>query len=141
MQWRGRAETAAATMAAMPEGVRFHHSGRLTPRSLGFRVPGRVPGRFRFHHSGRLAPRGEGGGGAGAQALVDATAGQVQEVVATNMLGTLLATRAAILAMEAQAGGGHIFNVDGAGADGSATPNYAAYGATKSGGAIRLPPG
>jgi len=67
------------------------------------------------------------------QALVEATPAQVQEVVTTNMLGTLLATRAAILAMEAQPNGGHIFNVDGAGADGSATPNYAAYGATKMG--------
>lgn len=64
---------------------------------------------------------------------MEATPAQVQEVVTTNMLGTLLATRAAILAMEAQPEGGHIFNVDGAGADGSATPNYAAYGATKMG--------
>ena len=28
---------------------------------------------------------------------------------------------------------GHIFNMDGAGADGSATPRFAAYGATKHG--------
>jgi chlorophyll(ide) b reductase len=28
---------------------------------------------------------------------------------------------------------GHVFNMDGAGADGSATANYAAYGATKAG--------
>ena len=124
MQWRGGAprlplRTAAATTAAFPGRVwsRRRSSGRLVPRS---------PHR--------------GAGGRGAQALVDATAGQVQEVVATNMLGTLLATRAAILAMEAQAGGGHIFNVDGAGADGSATPNYAAYGATKSGALPRLLP-
>lgn len=49
------------------------------------------------------------------------------------MLGTLLATRAAIQAMQTQTTAGHIFNVDGAGADGAPTPNYAAYGATKSG--------
>ena len=34
---------------------------------------------------------------------------------------------------EGQSGGGHIFNMDGAGADGQATPQYAAYGATKAG--------
>ena len=34
---------------------------------------------------------------------------------------------------------GHVFNVDGAGADGSPTPYYAAYGATKTGGLQPLP--
>lgn len=67
------------------------------------------------------------------QPLVESSAAQVQEVVCTNLLGTLLATRAAILTMESQSTAGHIFNVDGAGADGAPTPNYAAYGATKSG--------
>lgn len=71
------------------------------------------------------------------QPLVEATAAQVQEVVCTNMLGTLLATRAAIQTMEKQTTAGHIFNVDGAGADGAPTPNYAAYGATKSGAHLR----
>jgi hypothetical protein len=33
--------------------------------------------------------------------------------------------------MAAQPRGGHVFNMDGAGADGSATPRFAAYGATK----------
>ncbi len=33
--------------------------------------------------------------------------------------------------MKDQDKGGHIFNMDGAGADGSATPRFAAYGATK----------
>ena len=35
--------------------------------------------------------------------------------------------------MRSQPAGGHIFNIDGAGADGSPTPQYAAYGATKAG--------
>ena len=35
--------------------------------------------------------------------------------------------------MRSQAMGGHIFNIDGAGADGNPTPQYAAYGATKAG--------
>lgn len=32
---------------------------------------------------------------------------------------------------QTQPRGGHIFNMDGAGADGSPTPRFAAYGATK----------
>lgn len=33
--------------------------------------------------------------------------------------------------MKDQPAGGHVFNMDGAGADGNATPRFAAYGATK----------
>lgn len=57
----------------------------------------------------------------------------MQAVVHTNLLGALLCTRAALHLMSKQEGGGHVFNMDGAGADGTATPNYAAYGATKAG--------
>ena len=39
----------------------------------------------------------------------------------------------AIRVMRGQPSGGHIFNMDGAGADGGATPRFAAYGATKRG--------
>ena len=35
--------------------------------------------------------------------------------------------------MRDQPSGGHIFNMDGAGADGGATPRFAAYGASKRG--------
>ena len=35
--------------------------------------------------------------------------------------------------MRSQKSTGHIFNVDGAGADGNATPRFAAYGASKRG--------
>lgn len=49
------------------------------------------------------------------------------------MVGTLLCTRAAMQVMQKQTSGGHIFNMDGAGADGMPTPQYAAYGATKAG--------
>ena len=52
-------------------------------------------------------------------------------VVTTNLLGTLLATKAALRALAAQPSGGHLWNMDGAGSDGIATPNFAAYGATK----------
>jgi chlorophyll(ide) b reductase len=49
-------------------------------------------------------------------------------VVKTNLLGTLLCSREAARLMLGQQLGGHIFIMDGAGADGSATPQYAAYG-------------
>jgi chlorophyll(ide) b reductase len=47
--------------------------------------------------------------------------------------GLRLAVRQAIRVMRNQTAGGHIFNMDGAGADGSPTPRFAAYGATKRG--------
>jgi chlorophyll(ide) b reductase len=46
----------------------------------------------------------------------------VSRVVRTNLTGSLLVTRAAMRAMAAQPGGGHIFNTEGAGSDGNATP-------------------
>ena len=67
------------------------------------------------------------------QAFVDSSPEQLQQIVSTNMVGTLLCTRAAMQVMQKQSGGGHIFNMDGAGADGMPTPQYAAYGATKAG--------
>ena len=67
------------------------------------------------------------------QSFIDARPDQIQEVVQTNLLGCLLCTRAAVRLMAAQPRGGHIFNMDGAGADGLPTPQYAAYGATKAG--------
>lgn len=39
----------------------------------------------------------------------------------------------AIRIMKEQRSAGHIFNMDGAGADGGATPRFAAYGAAKRG--------
>ncbi len=57
------------------------------------------------------------------------------DVVATNVLGTLLGCREAIRVGAAQPAGRtlHVFCMDGAGADGGATPRFAAYGATKRG--------
>lgn len=54
----------------------------------------------------------------------------LEAVVKTNLLGTLLCAREASRLMLQQKLGGHIFMMDGAGADGSATPQYAAYGET-----------
>ncbi len=44
----------------------------------------------------------------------------------TNLLGVTLCSREAARLFKQQPKGGHLFNVDGAGADGFATPNYAA---------------
>ena len=61
-------------------------------------------------------------------------------MVETNLLGTLLCSRRALKLMAAQPQGGHVFNLDGAGADGLSTPCYAAYGATKAGAGSCLSP-
>ena len=56
----------------------------------------------------------------------------IESVVKTNLLGTMYGTRAALRMFQQQEQrGGHVFNMDGAGYDGNATPNYAAYGSTK----------
>jgi len=63
--------------------------------------------------------------------LVETGDEALMEVVTTNTLGTMICCREAIMMMMSQPRGGHIFNIDGAGADGSPTPRFAAYGATK----------
>ena len=60
--------------------------------------------------------------------FLDAQPDTLEAVVKTNLLGTLLCAREAGRLMLQQQLGGHIFIMDGAGADGSATPQYAAYG-------------
>ncbi|GFR43697.1 hypothetical protein Agub_g4807, partial [Astrephomene gubernaculifera] len=67
------------------------------------------------------------------QGMLEQQEEQIEQVVRTNLLGTLLGTRQAVRLFRRQPGGGHVFNMDGAGADGLPTPNYAAYGATKAG--------
>jgi NAD(P)-dependent dehydrogenase (short-subunit alcohol dehydrogenase family) len=60
--------------------------------------------------------------------FLDSEPSTLEAVVRTNLLGTLLCAREAGRLMLQQQLGGHIFIMDGAGADGSATPQYAAYG-------------
>lgn len=72
------------------------------------------------------------------QDFTDCTSEQLQNIVQTNLVGSLLCARGAWRVMRSQATGGHIFNIDGAGADGNPTPQYAAYGATKAGEIMRL---
>lgn len=54
-----------------------------------------------------------------------------REIVNTNLVGSMLCTRAAIDAMADQDRMGHIFLCSGAGGDGTATPGFPAYGASK----------
>ena len=68
------------------------------------------------------------------KSLLDQDAAAVGQIVRTNLLGALLCTRAAMALGQTQPGRVlHIFNTEGAGSDGGASPNYAAYGATKAG--------
>ncbi|CAL5222870.1 g5296 [Coccomyxa viridis] len=63
--------------------------------------------------------------------LAESTDADLIRIVETNVLGVMLGCKEAIRVMREQSAGGHIFNMDGAGADGGATPRFAAYGATK----------
>jgi chlorophyll(ide) b reductase len=65
------------------------------------------------------------------KSLIDSSASDLMEIVDTNVLGTMICCQAAIRVMRKQPRGGHIFNMAGAGADGTPTPRFAAYGATK----------
>eukprot|EP01026_Neomeris_dumetosa_P059164 TRINITY_DN5522_c0_g1_i2.p1 TRINITY_DN5522_c0_g1~~TRINITY_DN5522_c0_g1_i2.p1 ORF type:complete len:377 (-),score=34.44 TRINITY_DN5522_c0_g1_i2:453-1559(-) len=57
----------------------------------------------------------------------------IMDIVNTNVLGVMYGCREAIRVMKGQDQGGHIFNMDGAGAEGESTPRFAVYGATKRG--------
>lgn len=58
---------------------------------------------------------------------------EIQQIVSTNLIGSILCTREALKIMDKQRNGGHIFNMDGAGSGGSSTPLTAVYGSTKCG--------
>ncbi|KAL8039897.1 hypothetical protein ABFX02_10G066500 [Erythranthe guttata] len=57
----------------------------------------------------------------------------IQQIVNTNLVGSILCSREALKVMNTQKNGGHIFNMDGAGSGGSSTPLTAVYGSTKCG--------
>ena len=142
------ADAAAADASANPLPFFFSPSSALLPHSPASLPPPLVRG-FACDVSdaaqvaalGAAAPALLGGaidawvinaGQSGAfRTLVDAPAGALEAVVRTNLLGALLCAREAARRLAAQPGGGHVFFIDGAGADGAATPCYAAYGATK----------
>ncbi|KAH0655581.1 hypothetical protein KY285_030463 [Solanum tuberosum] len=69
----------------------------------------------------------------GFRPLLEFTNNDIQEIVSTNLIGSILCTKEAIQIMETQNKGGHVFNMDGAGSGGSSTPLTAVYGSTKCG--------
>ncbi|KAL8480136.1 hypothetical protein ACS0TY_026894 [Phlomoides rotata] len=69
----------------------------------------------------------------GFRPLVQFTDDDIQQIVSTNLVGSILCTRGALQIMSNQRNGGHIFNMDGAGSGGSSTPLTAVYGSTKCG--------
>ncbi|MGB0102005.1 MAG: SDR family oxidoreductase [Nocardioides sp.] len=64
--------------------------------------------------------------------IVETTPDEVDTMVSTNMLGTILGAQVAVRGMSA-AGGGQVFNVLGGGSDGSVRPGMGVYSATKRG--------
>eukprot|EP00898_Chlorokybus_atmophyticus_P008074 jgi/Chlat1/8268/Chrsp78S07728 len=67
----------------------------------------------------------------GAKPLLEYSDKELEQVVNTNLLGSLICTRTAVKVMQQQPDGGHVFNMEGAGSGGQATGRFAAYGATK----------
>ncbi|CAM6099506.1 unnamed protein product [Calypogeia fissa] len=69
----------------------------------------------------------------GFRPLLEFSGEEIEQIVSTNLTGSLICTREAVKVMQTQKKGGHVFNMDGAGSGGSSTPLTAAYGATKCG--------
>lgn len=69
----------------------------------------------------------------GFRPLLEFTDEDINQIVSTNLIGSLICTKEAMRVMKLQEKGGHIFNMDGAGSGGSSTPLYAVYGSTKCG--------
>ncbi|PKA64328.1 putative chlorophyll(ide) b reductase NYC1, chloroplastic [Apostasia shenzhenica] len=69
----------------------------------------------------------------GFRPLLQFTDEDIDQIVSTNLVGSLICTREAIRIMSTQEKGGHVFNMDGAGSGGSSTPLTAVYGSTKCG--------
>ncbi|XP_002988833.2 probable chlorophyll(ide) b reductase NYC1, chloroplastic [Selaginella moellendorffii] len=69
----------------------------------------------------------------GFKPLTDFDDEEIEQIVSTNLVGSMICTREAIRVMKKQPKKGHIFNMDGAGSNGAGTPLTAVYGASKSG--------
>ncbi|KAI5680521.1 hypothetical protein M9H77_01748 [Catharanthus roseus] len=69
----------------------------------------------------------------GFRPLLEFSDDDIQQIVSTNLIGSMICTREAMRIMQRQNKGGHIFNMDGAGSGGSSTPLTAVYGSTKCG--------
>ncbi len=68
----------------------------------------------------------------GKVSVVESDPGDLENILDTNLLGSMYGTKAALQVMrQQQEGGGQVWLVDGNGARGNATPGNAAYGASK----------
>ena len=74
------------------------------------------------NNAGLSHPRQRGG---------EMRAEDIRIVEETNLLGMMLATRVALHGMQAQPGGGIIYNMEGFGSNGMMTPGMSLYGASK----------
>lgn len=68
----------------------------------------------------------------GTKKFIDFNNNKVEDIIDTNLKGTILLTKYAITQMKEQKMGGSIFNFAGAGSDGFPTPHFSVYGSTKS---------
>lgn len=73
------------------------------------------------------------GANKGFRPLLEFSDEDIQQIVSTNLVGSILCTREAMRIMRNQVKAGHIFNMDGAGSGGTSTPLTAVYGSTKCG--------
>jgi chlorophyll(ide) b reductase len=69
----------------------------------------------------------------GSRQLLELNDDKVVDIITTNMIGTCSSCKILHEVMSKQTGGGAIFDLAGAGSDGSPTPSYSIYGATKAG--------
>ncbi len=69
----------------------------------------------------------------GTKQFIDFNDNKIEDIIDTNLKGTILLTKYAVNHMNNQKIGGSIFNFTGAGSDGFPTPNFSIYGSTKSG--------
>jgi chlorophyll(ide) b reductase len=64
--------------------------------------------------------------------IIDSDIEKIKTIINTNLLGTVLCCKEALRIMKPR-GEGHIFNMEGLGSNGRASPGLATYGATKAG--------
>jgi chlorophyll(ide) b reductase len=67
----------------------------------------------------------------GYRPIIDLSNQNIENIIKTNLLGTSLCCKEIYNIMSQQKTGGAIFNLAGAGSNGSSTPQYAIYGSTK----------
>ena len=69
----------------------------------------------------------------GSRPLLDLDDNKIEDIINTNLVGTCISCKYMYEIMNLQNTGGSIFNLAGAGSDGSASPLYSIYGSTKAG--------